>query len=140
MCGWVCCVCVCVCLVVWLLWWIIIICLALWGQQSIEMASFLDYYPSSVCVNGTLMLQRYVIKIRISGCERGGPLWWGLLLKQIVCAWLCESVSVCLRTWGVCVCCVCRRACVWPCHMINVLSPIIYVLQNMMYVRMNFEL
>lgn len=41
----------------------------------------------------------------------------------------------------VCVCEICvQESLCMSCHMINVLSLIIYVLQNMMYVRMNFEL
>lgn len=53
----------------------------------------------------------------------------------------CVCMSVCAAGGRspVCVLCVQESLCM-PCHMINVLSLIIYVLQNMMYVRMNFEL
>jgi len=90
----------------------IIICLALSGQQSIEMTSFLGYYLSSVCGNGTLMLQRCVIKIRITGCERGGPLWW-FPAFETNCA--CVGVCLCVYVAGVgSAASVCRRACVCP--------------------------
>lgn len=52
---------------------------------------------------------------------------------------VCECVHTETDKSVVCVLCVQEGSCV-PCHMINVLSPIIYVLQNMMYMRMNFEL
>lgn len=74
-------------------------------------------------------------KIRITGCEGGGSLWWGLVLEQILCVCVCvaidKSPACMLRV---------QESLYMPCHMINVLSPIIYVFQNMMYVRMNFEL
>ena len=77
------------------------------------MASFLDYYLSSVCANGTLMLQRCVIKIRITGCEKVGPLGWGLPLKQFVCVWVC----VCMHgRRQECRVCVCARVCVCVCY------------------------
>lgn len=56
---------------------------------------------------------------------------------------VCMDVWVCVRVVvdrsPACVLCV-QESLRRPCHMINVLSLIIYVLQNMMYVRMNFEL
>lgn len=54
----------------------------------------------------------------------------------------CVCRDLCVRVGDksvVCVLCVQESSCM-PCHMINVLSLIIYVLQNMMYMRMNFEL
>ena len=53
-----------------------------------------------------------------------------------VCVCVLQETGVCVPA---CVLCVQESLCM-PCHMINVLSLIIYVLQNMMYVRMNFEL
>lgn len=49
------------------------------------------------------MLQIRVIKIRITRCERGGPLLWGLPLKQIVCAGICVCVCVCRKRQECCV-------------------------------------
>lgn len=73
-------------------------------------------------------------KIRITGCERGGSLWWGWCLNKLYVCMCVQPGTGVLR-----VLCVQESLCM-PCHMINVLSLIIYVLQNMMYVRMNFEL
>lgn len=36
--------------------------------------------------------EMWLNKIRITGCERGGSLWWGLVLKQIVCTCVCVCV------------------------------------------------
>lgn len=84
-------------------------------------------------------------KIRITGCERGASLWWGpsvetnCVCSSVVHIYVCVCVCGCRQECRVCVWCA-QESSRTPCHMINVLSLIIYVLQNMMYVRMNFEL
>lgn len=94
----------CRCLVLWLLWWMIIIFLALTGWQSPELV-FLGLL-SLICLckwHFNASEEMHLNNIRITGRERGDSVWWGHHVKTSVCVCVCVQV-----------CDACRRACVYP--------------------------